>query len=305
MTAKIDFDDVLILGNGYSAQLAAIALDPVLPIRAMVAPLKRTVESETLAGLVGQHAHSHIFLPRLQRELHRINADLLPAMAVHGYRFVPGSYRLRDNATIECRPMFATRWQFDDVVETLFQQRVQTRHVAASVCGIETEAGRISAVLLSSGGVIVASPSTLVLDANGTKSPIMTTLSAKDDSVIDQPGNVVYITQFFRRLDMSTRSLPDPLIDCPHDFGVAAVMLYPGAMGWFSISLAIDAQQKALIREMRDCEAFLSFCRQSPHVAEWINGAEAVGRNKIYITQYVECRPIRNRHRPCKLSGGW
>ncbi len=283
MTSKSDFSDILILGNGYSAHLAAIALDPVLPVRSMIAPLVRSVEAETLDGLVGQHAHSHIFLPRLEQELHRIDVNLLPAMASHGYRFSPGSYRLGDDAPAGCRRMFATRWQFDEVIETIFRQQVQTRHVTASVSGIETEDSRITAISLTEGGPIAVSPSTLVLDAMGTKSPIMTALPDRDEFTIDQPGNVVYVTQFFRCLDVHERPLPDPLIDCPHDFGAAAMMLYPGAKGWFSISLAIHAEHKALIREVRDRKAFLSFCRQSPNVAAWVDGAKPVGSNKIYI----------------------
>ncbi|MCQ0091074.1 hypothetical protein [Roseovarius sp. M141] len=283
MTRQSDFSDLLILGNGYSAHLAAIALDPVLPVRSMIAPPKRNVGAETLDGLVGQHAHSHIFLPRLEQELERIDQSLLPAMADHGCRFVPGSYRLSGDAPAGSRRMFATRWQFDEVVETLFRQRIQTRHVDATVSGAKTEADRITAISLTSGDPIPICPSTLVLDATGTKSPIMTTLADTESGVINQPGNVVYITQFFRGLDTRARPLPDPLIECPHDFGAIAMMLYPGAGGWFSISLAIDAAHKALLREMRDREAFMSFCRQSPHVAAWIEAAEPVGPNKIYI----------------------
>lgn len=283
MTADSDFDNLLILGNGYSAHLAAIALAPILPVTAMVGPLKQTAKGGPADGLVGQHAHSHIFLPRLERELDRIDPGLLPMMAAHGYRFVPGSRRLRNNAPLGCRRMFATRWQFDDAIESLFRQRVHSQHVKASVSGTETQAGRISAVSLSSGEQIPIPRSTLVLDAMGTKSPIMNALSAGDDSVINQPGNVVYITQFFRRFDPQMQHLPDPLIDCPHDFGVAAIMLYPGADGWFSISLAIDAEHKPLIRELRDRDAFLAFCRQSPHVAAWVNNAELEGPNRIFI----------------------
>lgn len=283
MTTNGDFDDLIILGNGYSAHLAAIALAPVLPVAAMVGPAKRRVEGGLADGLAGQHAHSHIFLPRLERELDLIDPQLLPMMAAHGHRFVPGSGRLRDDAPSGCRRLFATRWQFDDAIEALFRQRVQPRHVDASVSGIETQAGETAAVSLSSGGQIPISRSTLVLDATGTKSPVMKALSAGDESLIDRPGNVVYITQFFRRPDSQTQPLPDPLIDCPHDFGGAAVMLYPGADGWFSISLAIDAGQKPLIRELRDRAAFLSFCRQSPHVAAWIDGARVEGPNRIFI----------------------
>ncbi len=283
MTSKSDFSDLVILGNGYSAHLAAIALDPVLPVMSMIAPTSRNVEAETLEGLVGQHAHSHIFLPRLEQELNRIDPKLLPAMASHGYRFTPGSYRLDENAPAGCRRMFATRWQFDEVIETIFRQRVQTRHVTASVSGIKTEGDRITAVSLTEGELIAVSPTTLVLDAMGTRSPIMTALPGRDECAIDQPGNVVYITQFFRRLNVQEQRLPDPLIECPHDFGAAAVMLYPGAKGWFSISLAIHAGQKALIREARDSEAFLSFCRQSPNLAAWVDDAKPVGANKIYI----------------------
>jgi len=278
-----ELKDILILGNGYSAHLAAIALDPVLPVVSMIAPPCRRVEADTLDGLIGQHAHSHIFLPRLEHELQRIDATLLPAMASTGYRFVPGSYRLDDDAPARCRRLFATRWQFDEVIKTLFEQRVKTEHVAGAVAGAETEAGRISAVTLVHGGRIEVAPTTLVLDATGTRSPIMTVLAGQDERVITQPGNVVYITQFFRRSQMQDRTLPDPLIECPHDFGAIAMMLYPGGEGWFSISLAVDAAHKPLVHKMRDRATFIAFCRQSPHVAAWLEGADAIGTNKIYI----------------------
>jgi hypothetical protein len=283
MTESINFENILILGNGYSAHLAAIALAPVLPITAMVAPKKGEARVGPPEGLVGQHAHSHIFLPRLERELHHIDPDLLPRMAEHGFRFVPGSYRLGDDAPPRCRRLFATRWQFDHLIETLYQERALSPHVDGLISGIETQAGGISAVLLSSGEQISVPRSTLVVDAAGTRSPVMKELAATSDEIIDQPGNVVYITQFFRLREPEAQSLPDPLIDCPHDFGAVAAMLYPGVDGWFSVSLAIDAQQKALIRELRDRDALASFCRHSPYLAVWIDNARAEGPNRIYI----------------------
>ncbi len=283
MTTQDNFTDLLVLGNGYSARLGAMALDPILPVRAIIAPSDRKDHRDEPESLVGQHAHSHIFLPRLERELQRIDRGILPAMAQMGYTFVPGSYRLGPDAPAGCRRMFATRWQFDGVIEAVFRNRVRVSDITASVSGFEIESDRISALLLTSEGRIDIPASTLVLDAMGTQSPIMKSLSGKVSGITNEPGNIVYITQFFQFSDAPPQNLPDPLIDCPHDFGSASVMLYPGANGWFSVSLAIGIAQKSLVRDLRDPSAFVEFCKQSPNIAAWIDAAGAHGPNRIFI----------------------
>jgi len=111
----------------------------------------------------------------------------------------------------------------------------------------------------------------------------MSSLSDRCESIVNEPGHVVYITQFFRRTDGQKQRLPDPLVDCPHDFGAVAVMLYPAADGWFSISMAIDASQKEWVLKLRQPAEFFDLCRQNPHVAKWMDAAEPVGTNRIYI----------------------
>jgi hypothetical protein len=283
MTHHERFTDLLILGNGYSACLAAIALAPILPIKTMIAPPRPQTDTKGPERLVGQHAHSHIFLPRLKQELHRIDPDLLIALAQRGYSFVSGSYRLGPDAPIACQRLFATRWQFDGVIEAIFRDGVTVGEIAASVTDFQVDSDRISTLTLTSRDTLNVSATTLVLDAMGTKSPIMKTLSRKVSAITDQPGNIVYITQFFQCRDEQQTQLPDPLIDCPHDFGKASVMLYPGADGWFSVSLAIAIDQKTFIREMRDPEAFLAFCNQSPKIMAWTQTADAIGPNRIFI----------------------
>ena len=292
-----EFKDVLILGGGYSAHLAAIALDPVLPVRAIVAPKTQGGGQGMPDGLSGQHAHSHIFLPRLEREIQRIDPDLLPRMAAHGLRFVPGSYRLGDDAPEASRRLFATRWQFDAMIEALFQERIEAPRRDASIREAQLSGGAIQALTLAEGKQMDVPDTTLVLDAMGTKSPVMATLARGAEGIIDEAGDVAYITQFFHRSVAPARPLPDPLIDCPHDFGAVAVMLYPGAEGWFSISMAVDTRHKELVREMRQPETFLDFCRKNPNVAAWIDGASVEGPNRIYINP-------RNRWNVGLFEGG-
>lgn len=283
MIADDRFDRLLILGGGYSAHLAALALDPILPTEAIIAWPQPQGAGDRPGALAGQHAHSHIFLPRLERELNRIDPGLLEALSGQGLAFVPGSYRLSAKADLACRRLFATRWQVDDALGAVYRQRVQTREVDFAVSGMEVEGGHLTAVFDASGVRIDVPRTTLVLDAMGTRSPIMAQLSGRCSSVIDKPGNVVYITQFFKRHETAGQTLPDPLVDCPHDFGPVAVMLYPGADGWFSISMAINASQKELVRDLREPQAFLALCRENPHVAAWVEAARPVGPSRLYI----------------------
>ena len=295
------FDRLVILGNGYSAQLSALALSSLLSDTTVVGP--DTVLATGPEELTGQYAHSHIFLPRMERELHNIDPRILESLAALGHEFVPGSYRLSAGAPIECRRMFATRWQFNMAIDSMFRQRVTSTQVADMVRDMRVDQGRISGLVLASGQHFKVSPSTLVVDAMGTMSPLMKQLAKDCPDTINEPGGIAYITQFFRLMDPSqTLCLPDPLIDCPHDFGNANIMLYPAAEGWFSVSLAINVQHKTLMKQMRDPAQFLAFCKQSPNVAAWLNSAAAVGGNRIYINPrnqwnipvFTHARPPQN-----------
>jgi hypothetical protein len=276
------FDSLVILGNGYAAHLAALALSPLLPDVTLLGP--ETVQTTGPENLTGQYAHSHIFLPRMERELRSIEPQILDHLAALGHTFVPGSYRLRADAPIECRRMFATRWQFNAAMNQVFRQRVPNIHIPDMLRRMRTDHRCITRLILASGSEVKVTPSTLVVDAMGTRSPLMQALSKGSPNTINEAGSIAYITQFFRlKYAAQVRSLPDPLIDCPHDFGNAYMMLYPAVDGWFSVSLAINVQQKPLMKQLRNTGDFLAFCKQNPNVAAWLNNADVIGGNRIYI----------------------
>jgi hypothetical protein len=277
-----NFDRLVILGNGYSAQLAGMALAPLLGDTTIIGPAADLATGPH--DVSGQYAHSHIFLPRMERELRAIDTTILEDLAALGHSFVPGSYRLDVDAPMECRRLFATRWQFNAAIDTLFQQRVQSTKIADTVTSMQCTNAVVTLLTMASRKNIEISASTLVIDAMGSQSPLMTSLIKTCQNVINDAGNIAYITQFFRlRRSEVTPNLPDPLIDCPHNFGNANIMLYPGAEGWFSISISVSTQHKYLMKKLRDGPRFLEFCRQSTNVASWLDGADPIGPNRIYI----------------------
>lgn len=276
------FDRLVVLGNGYSAHLAALALSPLLPDVMVIGP--DTALATGPEDLTGQYAHSHIFLPRMERELRDIDPHILEALAALGHDFVPGSYRLKADAPMACRRLFATRWQFNQAMDTVFRQRVRHTHVPDMVRDMHCTKGHIMQLSLGSGQNFSLTASTLVVDAMGNGSVLMRPLMKACPEVIDAPGGIAYITQFFRLKNPDgAGKLPDPLIECPHNFGNAYLMLYPAAEGWFSVSLAVNTTHKALMKDLRGDARFLAFCRQSPPVAAWLDMADAVGPNRIYI----------------------
>ncbi|EAP78445.1 hypothetical protein [Roseovarius nubinhibens] len=277
--------DLVILGGGYSARLTALALSSLRPVGAILCADDLWEIETGPEKLSGQRAHSHIFLPRLEQELQRINPSLVGELAELGLRFRPGSQRLSADAPAAARRLFATRWQFDKAIHELFLRHVTADHVRDQVVDAIVENDAIVALELRSGTQLQVAPNTLVIDAMGARSPIMAKLSAEAETVIDQPGQLTYVTQFFRldRKDCDSAGLPDPLIDCPQDFGAVKAMLYPGLDGWFSISLAVSSQRKDLIQSLRDQEAFIAFCRQSPLLGRWVGAASALGPTRIYI----------------------
>ena len=276
------FETAVILGAGYSARLAAIALDQCCEIAAIVGQPYAREPDVCPKNLQGQRAHSHIFLPRLEQEMQRIDPTLLPEMADLGFRFVPGSNRLPVTAPDEAKRLFATRWQFDSVIETLFKSRVSPPFVDTAVTGMETAKGRIQTIALASGDTMEIEPKTLVVDAMGAQSPIMKDLGTDATGLIDEPGDVAYITQFFRTTTGTHDGLPDPLIDCPHQFGPVRVLLYPGADGWFSVSRRVSR---------RPC----SVC--PPQEAAPLHGAlQRQPRGGAMAGQCHACRPSAGFH---------
>ena len=97
---------------------------------------------------------------------------------------------------------------------------VTADHVRDQVVDAIVENDAIVALELRSGNQLQIAPNTLVIDAMGARSPVMAKLSAEAETVIDQPGQLTYVTQFFRldRKDCDSAGLPDPLIDCPARF---------------------------------------------------------------------------------------
>lgn len=277
------FETAVILGAGYSARLAAIALDQCCEITAIVGQPYAREPDVGPKNLKGQRAHSHVFLPRLEQEMQRIDPTLLPEMADLGFRFVTGSNRLPDTAPDEAKRLFATRWQFDSVIETLFKSRVSPPFTDTAVTGIETAEGHIQSIALACGDTMEIEPKTLVIDAMGAQSPIMKDLGTDATGLIDEPGDVAYITQFFRTTTGTHDGLPDPLIDCPHQFGPVRVLLYPGADGWFSVSLAVSLEDRALFARLRKLHPFMELCNDSPEVAQWLASATPVGPLRVFI----------------------
>lgn len=301
--AQTGFKNALILGGGYSARLAACALAPVLPLSGVIGLIQAPIGDEGPDAVTGQRAHSHVFLPRLEQELGRINPDLPKMMAQRGFRFQPGSTRLHASAPMACRRLFATRWQFDNLIDALFQTLVVEPGgpipVNAVVRGFETDpdTGAISALHIASDDRQKVGEDTLIVDAMGTRSPIMEAL-ARDGAVSeDAPSQIAYLTRFFRLNAPHPARLPDPLVDCPHNFGAVFLMLYPAANGWFSVSLAVNSQRQDLVRQLRDPEAFAAFARQSPHAAAWLDAAEPKGPLRLYVNP-------RNRWNVDLFAGG-
>ncbi len=283
MNAMSQPESMIILGNGYSAHLAAIALAPVVPLVALIGPAQKFATSFGPEALIGQHAHSHIFLPRLGKELQRIDPALIADFERKGLRYVPGSKRLTNDAPAECTRMFATRWQFDKAVHDVFRERVDVFEQDAIVDGVEVDGRVIKAIKLADGTSIPVDDNTFVLDAMGAQSPVMTPLIEKCDDVQEHSSDVVYVTQFFRLNVTSQHDLPDPLIDCPHDFGIAHLMLYPAQEGWFTVTAAVASQDRELVKRLRNQENFIQFCQQHPHVAQWLEAADPVGPCRIYV----------------------
>ena len=276
---------VIILGGGYSARLSACALMPVIPIDKMIGKLEQYIGITGPESVTGQRSHSHIFLPRLEQELTRLDPSFAALFAERGLCFQSGSKRLGDRVPQGCRRLFATRWQFDGAIDALFQRSVASKGVTpidAGVRGFQVYRQRcaIDAIEFVGGGRLAIAPDTLVLDAMGAKSPIMQTLAKGAEDLSSQ---ITYLTQFFRLTSAQISQLPDALTECSRAFGAVNMMLYPAAQGWFSVSLAVNSARKDLVRRFRDPAAFLGFCRQNPASATWLDAAEPRGALRMFV----------------------
>jgi 2-polyprenyl-6-methoxyphenol hydroxylase-like FAD-dependent oxidoreductase len=277
------FENLVILGNGYSALLTAIALAPVMRLQTLIGPSNHSSSPSGPDEVSGQHAHSHIFLPRLAVELTRIDPKLLSEFDKRGLRFSPGSKRLTCDAPLESERLFATRWQFDQVVRDIYRERITAHEHNGTVKSVEIEDGLIRTVLLIDGERVSLDDNSLVVDATGARSPIMQPLIADCEDIQDHSSNIAYISQFFRLQGANIAELPDPLIECAHDFGIGNLMLYPAIDGWFSVTIAISTQHREMIQRLRRREHFLALCRSHPHVKIWLSAAQAVGPCRVFM----------------------
>tara|TARA_B110001450_G_C17665668_1_gene499411 strand:+ start:3727 stop:4974 length:1248 start_codon:yes stop_codon:yes gene_type:complete len=276
------FKKVIILGNGYSAQLAAIALHPIIKDITIVSPKKDLAANPI--DLRGQSAHSHIFLPRLQREFLNIDPEILQELSELGHKFVPGSNRLKQNVPMGCNRLFLTRWQFDLAINTIFNKRVNASYVKDKIVNMDKIDATQTLLAMDSGRLIKVDNTTLIIDGMGTNSPCILPFMKECKDVIEEKGNVVYLTQFFQLSSSSDiSSLPDPIFDCAHNFGNAYIMLYPANDLWFTVTIAINDANKPLIKKLRNSDSFYNYCKESPHIKKWLKKSKMIGPNRIYI----------------------
>ncbi len=288
MSQQSRYTRAIILGGGYSARLTACALTPVMPINKMIGKLEQCADVTGPESMTGQRSHSHIFLPRLEQELTRIDPSFAALFAERGLWFQPGSKRLGDRVPQGCRRLFATRWQFDGAIDALFQRSVGSKGVTPIDAGVrgfhmDPQQCAIHAIDFVGDGRLDIAPDTLVIDAMGAKSPIMQNLAKGDKGAEDLSSQITYLTQFFRLTSAQASQLPDALTECSRGFGAVYMMLYPAAQGWFSVSLAVNSARKDLVRRFRDPAAFLDFCRQNQATATWVDAAEPGGALRMFV----------------------
>lgn len=281
------FKNCIILGDGLSARLAAIALTGQLDIASIVGPQNTSANSEFDNNLTGKSAHSHIFLPRLRLELERSMPEAWRSMQNDGLKFQNGSNRLPDDFDPRAARLFSTRWQLNDVVRREFYRRVNTTLVPKKIlgCTLATNLSgtHIRKLQLADKHLISIDDTTLVIDATGANSRVWDVISKNATKTIDSVGNVSYVTQFFRLNDASVDGLPDPLIECSQSFGECHVTLYPGMNGWFSISAAVGNDNNTLIKQLRQTKEFIDYTSSAPSLRKWIESSRPIEKPKIYV----------------------
>ena len=285
------FRRVVILGDGFAAKIAVLALKGKFPVSVIMPPGNWPVaDVDSPASTTGHSAHSHIFLPRLEYELARVSPRLLDCLHAEGLSFRKGSRYLYGKVPIGVRRMFATRWQVDAVLNREFRRCRSANKLLGKVQSVLTrpaavpgqESSTISAIGLHGGHSFNVPDDALVLDAMGTNSPVMEQLQSGSSGRIDEPTEIAYLTLFFRLKTNCKQQLPDALTECMADFGGAFVTLYQGARRWFSLTIGTNVRNGELIRAVRNKDVFVELCSRKPELRAWMDASETVGDVRIY-----------------------
>ncbi|MCY3873076.1 MAG: hypothetical protein OXF88_02140 [Rhodobacteraceae bacterium] len=281
------FKRVVILGDGFAAKVAVLALAEQYPVSVITRPgWASAIDVASPANATGHSAHSHIFLPRLEYELAKITPRLLDRLHAEGLSFIKGSRYLFGKIPIGALRMFATRWQVDTVLNReLKNYRLADElfgKVHSVVIGSGRKKNRISTIGLHGGQFFDVPTDALVLDAMGTNSPIMTQLQARNPGRIDEHTELAYLTLFSRLKINCEQQLPDALTECTADFRGAFVTLYQGANRWFSLTVGTNIRNRELIRAVRNKDVFVDLCSRKPELRAWIDASEPIGEVRFY-----------------------
>ena len=281
------FKRVVILGDGFAAKVAVLALAEHFPVGVIMRQnCASEIEVSSPTNAAGHSAHSHIFLPRLEYELAKVYPRLLDCLHAEGLSFIKGSRYLFGKVPTGARRMFATRWQVDKVLNREFQKyRLASElfgKVQSVVIGLGQQNTRITAIELHDGQYFEVPDDALVLDAMGTYSPIMTQLQAGNPRRIDEPTGLAYLTLFSRLNTNCEQQLPDALTECIADFRGAFVTLYQGANRWFSLTVGTNIRNGELIRAVRNKGAFVELCSRKPEIRAWTEASEPIGEVRLY-----------------------
>ena len=285
------FKSVVILGDGFAAKIAVLALTEHCPVSVIMPPgSSLATGADSPVNARGHSAHSHVFLPRLECELAKVSPYLLDCLHAEGLPFRKGSKYLFGMVPIGARRMFATRWQVDNVLNREFRRchavntllgKVQSVVISPSATP-DRQTARVATIALHGGQHFDVPEDTLVLDAMGTNSPVMSQLQTGNHGRIDEPTELAYLTLFSRLKTDCEQQLPDALTECMADFGGAFVTLYPGGHRWFSLTIGTNVRNVELIRAVRDKDMFVELCSKKPEIRAWINASESDGEVRIY-----------------------
>ena len=289
---SISFENAIVLGDGFAARLTALMLAQELPLVTVIGPRLKDTIADNPQAQTGHAAHSHIFLPRLEQELTAICPALLAEMKDVDIVFQPGSTRLRRQVPPMARRAFATRWQVDRLLGQLLGNTPTVSLLEYRIRGVELqsylhsqtkEPTAIAAIKYGHDNRMLVSTQTLVVDALGSNSLVMSKLQDQQTERINQSSHIAYLTQFFKLNPATSDRLPDPLTECVQDFDGAFATLYPGARGWYSVTLAMDARHRSLLKSVRFQDRFLDICQQSSGIREWMDSSQPVGPLRTYI----------------------
>lgn len=281
------FKRVVILGDGFAAKVAVLALAENFPVSVIMRTgCASAVDVTSPANATGYSAHSHIFLPRLEYELAKVSPRLLDCLRAEGLSFLKGSRYLFGKVPIGARRMFATRWQVDTVLNREFRKchlaNGRSGKVQSVVIKPEQQNARISKIGLHGGQDFNVPKDALVLDAMGTNSPVMAQLQAQNPRRIDEPTELAYLTLFARLKTNCEQQLPDALTECTTDFGGAFITLYRGANRWFSLTVGTNIGNGELIRAVRNKNVFVELCSRKPELRAWIDASDSIGEVRIF-----------------------